>query len=253
MSSLKFRLRAFGVHLLVSLGFAASAACLVFGIWYPYPYVEVSGGRELFMLLMGVDVMIGPTITLLIFNPLKKGRRELFWDCAAIAALQLAALGYGVWSVAAARPVHLVFEYNRFTVVHANQIPDVLLRLAPEHLKPMPWTGPTLLSLRPFRSSEEQMNATVAALSGDLLAARVDLWQPYDDAKETVLHQARPLVELKTRHPEIEGAAGALLARFKLPWDGVGYLPMVGRKTFWTVLVDRQTAEVLGFIPVDSF
>jgi hypothetical protein len=31
------------------------------------------------------------------------------------------------------------------------------------------------------------------------------------------------------------------------------YLPMIGRKSFWTVVIDPVTAEVLGFIPLDSF
>jgi hypothetical protein len=35
--------------------------------------------------------------------------------------------------------------------------------------------------------------------------------------------------------------------------DALVYLPMNGRKSFWTVLLDPVTAEVLGFIPLDSF
>jgi hypothetical protein len=33
----------------------------------------------------------------------------------------------------------------------------------------------------------------------------------------------------------------------------LAYLPMVGRKTFWTVLIDTVTADVLAFMPLDSF
>ncbi len=31
------------------------------------------------------------------------------------------------------------------------------------------------------------------------------------------------------------------------------YLPMAGRKDFWTVLLDPVTADVLAYLPVDSF
>jgi hypothetical protein len=34
--------------------------------------------------------------------------------------------------------------------------------------------------------------------------------------------------------------------------EELAYLPMVGRKSFWTVLLDPVTAEVLGFMPLDS-
>lgn len=42
------RFKASGIHLGLSLVMASLAALLVFGIWYPYPYREISGGRELF-------------------------------------------------------------------------------------------------------------------------------------------------------------------------------------------------------------
>ena len=70
------------------------AALLVFGIWYPYPYREISGGRELFLLVITVDVILGPLITLAVFNR-KKPRSELRRDLAIVALLQLGALGYG--------------------------------------------------------------------------------------------------------------------------------------------------------------
>lgn len=108
MQNWKGRLRASGIHLGLSLGIAALAAVVVFGLWYPYPYREISGGRSLFMLVVSVDVVMGPLITLVIFNRAKP-RRELMVDFSVVALLQLAALSYGMWTVFVARPVHVVF------------------------------------------------------------------------------------------------------------------------------------------------
>lgn len=253
MNSLKIRLRAFGLHLSLSLAVAILAACLVFGLWYPYPYREVSGGRELFLLLMGVDVVIGPTITFLLFNPLKKKRRELLLDCTLIGLLQVAALCYGLWSVSVARPVHLVFEYNRFSVAHANQVEDPLLGRVPPGIVALPWTGPTLLSLRSFHNEQERLDATMAALQGMALAGRVDLWQPYADARAAVLSASKPLLELKQHFPDIVDQADDVLKRAGRSWERAAYLPLVGRKVVWTVVVDNQSAEIIGFLPVDPF
>ena len=41
------RLKASTLHLGLSLCIAALAALLVFAVWYPNPYREISGGREL--------------------------------------------------------------------------------------------------------------------------------------------------------------------------------------------------------------
>src|SRR4051812_9236072 len=95
----KERLKASGIHLGVSLCVALCAALLVFAAWYPYPYREISGGRELFMIVTGVDVVLGPLITLTIFNP-AKSRRELTLDLSVVAGIQIAALCYGLWTVA---------------------------------------------------------------------------------------------------------------------------------------------------------
>lgn len=113
MTIWKDKFRAAGIHLSVSLAVAALAAWLVFGLWYPYPYREISGGRELFMLVTAVDVVLGPLMTLVVYNR-TKSRREKLLDFSVIGALQIAALCYGLWTVAQSRPVHMVFGYDRF-------------------------------------------------------------------------------------------------------------------------------------------
>ena len=75
------RLKAAGIHLGLSLVVALLAAGLVFGLWYPMPFREISGGRELFLLIVAVDVVIGPVITLAVFDRRKRWR-ELRRDLA---------------------------------------------------------------------------------------------------------------------------------------------------------------------------
>jgi hypothetical protein len=252
MINWKERARASGIHLGISLAVAGLAGLLVFGLWYPYPYREISGGRELFLIVVAVDVIIGPLITLAVFNR-RKPWTELRRDLATVAALQLGALGYGVWTVAVARPVHLVFEIDRFRVVHGVDVPEELLDRGPPTVEAMPWLGPTLLAVRPFRSANEGADATLAALEGLQLGARPDLWEPYESAKPRVLRAARPVSQLKSRWREHAGEIDATLAAAGRRPDGTAYLPMVGRKAFWTAFVDPVTADVVAFMPLDSF
>ena len=251
----KGRLKASAIHFAISLVLAAVAAVLVFLVWYPYPYREISGGRDLFLLVVAVDVIMGPLMTLAIFN-LDKPRKELRRDLAIVGILQLVALAYGLWTVAAARPVHLAFEVDRFRVVHAVDIEPSLLGLAPPELRRLPLMGPTLLSVREFRSSKESFDATMAAVQGLALGARPDLWQSYALAKPQILARISPLSELQTRFPErtadIDQALKSASATNR-PAANIGYIPMVGRNSFWTVLLDNTTTEVIAFVPVDPF
>ena len=252
MENWKRRLRASTVHLGISLCIAAFAAALVFGLWYPYPYGEISGGRELFFLVVAVDVIMGPLITLAIFNRAKP-RRELLIDFTVVGLLQLAALGYGLWTVFAARPVHLVFEYSRMTVVHAIDVDADLLAKAPTSLQKLPVTGPTVIALRPFKNPEEQFDATMAAFEGFPLAARSDLWQAYEPVRADVLKEAKPVAELRARFSNQAAQIDRAIAATGKPVTDLRYLPLLSRKTAWTVLLDTTTAEPLGYLPLDSF
>lgn len=246
------RLRASAIHFCISVLVAAVCALFVFVFWYPAPYREISGGRELFRILTAVNVILGPLTTLAIFNRAKPWP-VLRTDLICVGLLQLVALGYGMWTVFVARPVHLVFEYDRFRVVHAIEVPAELLNKAPPALRTLPLFGITALALRPFRNADERFSDTMAALQGLPLSARPDLWQPYPDARARVLESAKPAVLLKQRFPDKAASIDRAIERTGHAPDTVLYLPLVGRKAFWTVLLDASTAEVIGFLPLDSF
>jgi hypothetical protein len=201
---------------------------------------------------VSVDVVLGPLITLAIFDRRKPGR-ELIRDLTVVGLIQLAALGYGLWSVFVARPVHLVFEYSRFVVVHAVDVPQDSLGQAPANLQNLPLMGPTLLTLRPFKDNNEKVNATLAALQGATLSARPDFWQSYAAGTVDVLKNAKPVTELKSRFPTLVHDIDSTLAATGRKSDTLVYLPMIGRKSYWTVFLDPISAEVLGFLPLDSF
>ena len=248
----KDRLQASAVHFALSALVAALAALLVFGLWYPYPYREISGGRELFLLVVTVDVIMGPLITLAIFDR-RKPWTELRRDLIIVVGLQMSALGYGLWTVAMARPVHMVFEIDRFRVVHAIDVAPELLAQTPAGIAALPYTGPTLLGLRSFKDEQEQMEATLAALQGLSLGFRPDLWQSYEVSRKDVLRASKPVGQLKSRFPASVHEIDAALASKGDAADAVQYVPLAGRKDFWTVLVDGRNGDVLGYLPLDSF
>jgi hypothetical protein len=221
-------------------------------VWYPYPYREISGGRELFLILVTVDVILGPLITLTIFN-LAKPRKELRRDLAIVGLIQLLALGYGMWTVFVARPVHLVFEIDRFRVVHAIDVPSDLMDRVPAGIDALPLGGPTMLAVRPFRDRKEEGDATMVALQGIALGARPDLWQPYAAARARVLQAARPATQLQSRFAAQSAQIDAILQRAGRRADNTAYLPLASRKAFWTAFIDPVTADVVAYMPLDSF
>ena len=68
---LRPRAYAAGIHLLISAAIAGLAAILVFVVWYPGPFRNMAGGRDLFLLVTSVDVVLGPLLTFAVFNRAK--------------------------------------------------------------------------------------------------------------------------------------------------------------------------------------
>jgi hypothetical protein len=251
-SSLRERLRAGAIHFCISLTVAALAALLVFLFWYPYPFRELSGGRELFLILVSVDVTLGPLVTVAIFNRAKPWpvlRRDLGF----VGLLQLAALAYGMHTAFIARPVYVAFEYDRFRVVHAIEVPKSTIDQAPEALRDLPGFGAKLVALRPFRNEDEKFQMTMDALGGLPLSARPELWQPYAEARDQVLEVAKPVAQLRKRFAAQGAEIDRAVEASGRPADKLVYVPLIGRKSFWTALVDSATAEIVGYLPIDPY
>ena len=64
---------------------------------------------------------------------------------------------------------------------------------------------------------------------------------------------AKPLRELRQRFASRAADIDAAVVRTGRPAESLVYLPLVGRKLFWTVLLDPVSAEVLTFLPLDPF
>jgi hypothetical protein len=248
------KLRASLLHLLLSVMVAVLVALIVFGLWFPYPYREVAGGRQLFLLILFVDVVCGPILTLVLFNP-RKPRSELVRDLSFVAMIQLAALAYGIYTVMQARPVLLAFEADRFRVVSVAEIdPDKLLE-ARADLRALSLTGPRIIGVRiPKPSDPDFMSALDTSMAGLEVTFRPAFWRLYDEQRATVLQKARPLGELRRKHPEQAAVIAKAIAETGLTEDKLGYLPLQSRRNGdWVVLVKRANADVVGFAPVDGF
>jgi hypothetical protein len=245
------RFMASGIHATASVLVAVAAALLVFGLWYPYPYRDISGGRELFMLVVSVDVILGPLITLAVFNRTKPWR-ELARDLSVVAVLQLGALSFGLWTVYVARPVQMVFEGDRFRVVHAIDLEPELLAQTPVGIDALPLWGPNLLATRPFKDELEKSLAEVLAKVGAKVAFRPEFWIPYADAVPAIRASAKPVAALKARFPDQLAEISRTLAKASLKESEAVYLPFIGRNASWTAFLDPVTMVPVAYMPINS-
>jgi len=249
---LRGRLKASSLHFLFTLIVAASVAAIVFLLWYPWPYDEVSGGFSLFVLIVGVDIVLGPMITLVVFD-VRKPRKELWRDMSVVVGLQLAALAYGAHTMYVARPVVLALEDDRFRAVIAASVVEQELTKAPESLRSLSMTGPRLVNTRPV-TKEEKMDAVFAAFGGADLGMRPGFWQEWGaPGRAQALKVGKPLVELLGRRQAQSEVIHAAVHKTGKPIEQLIYIPLLARRTDWSVLLDKSTGDPVGFVAVDGF
>lgn len=234
------RLKAFFLHLGMSGVIAVLALLLVFKLWYPDPLHSAVGVTHIFLLLLLIDVILGPLLTLLVY---KEGKKTLVFDLSVIAALQLSALGYGLWAVAEGRPAWLVFNTDRFDLVRVLDI-DVrkLDKALPEYRTPS-WLGPRwAAAVLPADSTEHSDLMFESVQGGSDLPQRPDLYLSLADSSERIKERLYPLSELQ----KFNSADEVQSAISQWP-EADAWLPLMAG-TPMVVLLRKETAEVVAVV-----
>jgi hypothetical protein len=248
------RFKAASIHLGICAVVALLVGGAIIGMWFPGQYAQLANGWHLLLIILGVDVVCGPLLTLVVYNP-AKSKRELRTDLALVALLQLGALAYGVHVATQARPVLLAFEFDRFRVVSAAEIDPDRLPAAPPEFRSLSMTGPQIIGVRvPKNTDPDFGNAVDVALAGLDVTYRPQFWRPYDEQRSTVARQARHLSVLRAKYPEQAAAIDKLVAGSGQPETALGFIPAQNKRgDDWVVIVDKEQANVKGFVPVDGF
>ncbi|WP_395788422.1 hypothetical protein [Aquimonas sp.] len=185
------RWRAFAIHLAISLLIIGGLAFGLFYLWYPPHLLGFAKADTLFGLVAGIDIIVGPLLTLIVF---KAGKKSLRFDLAVIALLQLLFLGGGLWTVWTSRPVFIVAAIDRYELVFANEVDaaDLAKATLPQFQR-LPMFGPVLVGLRKAEGQEEFFEA----LEGGPTSRRPQFYVELPAAAREVLARARTPGELQ--------------------------------------------------------
>jgi hypothetical protein len=239
-------------HLLTgTLLVGACTAGLVL-LWYPPPYAALAGGLALMKLLVGVDVVLGPLLTFVVAKP-GKPLRVFARDLAVILVAQLAAFVFGLYTLAVARPIGLVWEVDQFRVVAAADVDPASLGDAPAPLRSLSWTGPRLFAVDKPVKLDDRIEAIQAGLAGIELSAQPKYWRPYESQRAAVLGHAVAADAYVAARPQAAEALQALLRDAGLARDAVRIVPLVGRGAGdWSTVVGATDARVIGHLPFEA-
>lgn len=241
------RFRAAAIHLALSIGVFLAASALLLLVWYPRPYFEAVGGQGLLALLAGVDVVLGPVITLTIF---KSGKKGLKFDLIMIGFMQIAALIYGLSIILQARPAFVVFSDDRFVVISAFEAD---LKGAAAEFDHLPWTGPRLVALKMPDDAQERSQLLFEAFAGGQVEGIARYYRPYSESAETAIKNGQSLASLEAKRPEAQATISEFLNQHQLRREDVIYLPLQSSKQSMVMVLDKNDGQPVGGIAVDPW
>jgi hypothetical protein len=242
------RLRAFTNHLFVSLTVVSIVFAVVFFVWYPTPFFAAVGAWSIIRVLVAVDLVAGPLLTLIVFKP---GKRLLIVDVVFIAILQFSALLYGLTVLYQERPYFAVFAIDRFHVLSE-------LDVSAEQREPFEWIekpviGPLLASARLPKSIEEQQRLIDETVFGGApdIEQRPSLWAPYAEDAGVAANAAYPLTLLRDAgHSEL---IERTIARLGIAEADLGFFPMISSKNDACAIVDRTNGKLVSVLDIEPW
>jgi hypothetical protein len=247
---MKARFYAFLAHLLLSGLVAALAIIMVFFVWYPMPLHEAVGVTEIFLMLLAVDIVIGPVMTFIVY---RRGKPSLKFDLSVIAAFQLAALSYGMHTVFEGRPAFVVFSQDRFEIARPIDIDAdsaKKARLEGNQAAKVSWGRPKWVGATGSSDPKRRQEILFSSVQGGPDWPQLpELYVSLTTLKEQILKTARPLADLRTLRSQNKAIETLM------DWQdtSVKWLPLRGRIKDMAVLVDAHSAEVIKVVDINPW
>ncbi|MEZ5661631.1 MAG: TfpX/TfpZ family type IV pilin accessory protein [Burkholderiaceae bacterium] len=243
-SLLTAKAKAGGIHFLLSAMVVAGVLGLATWLWYPSGLRLAAGLFNLALIMVLVDLVLGPALTMLVYRPAKPSLR---FDLAVIALIQLAALVYGVNSIHQARPAYVAFVVDRFEMVSAADLEPASLAQAQAPYNRMPDRGPTWVRVEMPTDPALLADLTLAeAVSGAGPAMLPRLYRPLEKLPAADMSRAKPVRELEQFNQSAR--VEQVIADLKRSAEGLRYVPMRAIGRDMTVIVDAQDGQVLGIV-----
>lgn len=190
------RWQAFSIHFALSVLIFVSLVAVMVISWFPGELFLLDGGLQGLKLVAIVDLVLGPALTLVLWNPKKP---SLFFDMCVVAVFQIAALGYGFVTTYDQRTVAMVFAENTFVSLSNADLQEANDILIEKEITPVPLSKfepgrPTLVLAQP--PGKDTFGQYLEDLMNGYPEARerndqyIDIADGRDNMKKGILDQA---------------------------------------------------------------
>ncbi|MCL6232260.1 MULTISPECIES: TfpX/TfpZ family type IV pilin accessory protein [Acinetobacter] len=223
------RVQFFKLHFLISFLCALLILYFINFIWYPAPLAIEEGVGTIAIMIITIDIIIGPMLTLLVY---KDGKKSLKTDLSIIIFIQILAIGYGLFSVASSRPVWIAQNGSIFQLVRANAILPKDQEMAGKLYEKNGWGKPQWVSVNDHHPRYEYYAEQTLV---------PNLYTDLDIAVPRIQKYAQSLESLYTFNKAKE--VDRELKKFPL---ANSWMPLRTTGLGLVVLLDKQNGSIIG-------
>lgn len=235
------RLKFFFGHLSSSICVALIIVSLVFFVWYPTPLATAVGVTHIFLMMLIIDVIVGPILGLLVYQ---EGKKTLKFDLGVIIVLQISALCYGIYSIEQGRPIWIAYNVDRFELVRKNEVITDHIQQAQLQFQQPSWFKPQYIAVELAKDVQQHNNDMFTEVLGGIsIAQRPERYIELAQAKTQIQQRALPLAELEQYNSKI--AVEKTLIKYP---NADAWLPLKATAIDMVVLVNKETTCIVKIV-----
>lgn len=239
------RFKAFAIHFSISLLIFLFLLYFILLQWYPEPLFSTDGGWKAIRIIVGVDLILGPLLTLIVF---KSGKPGLKFDLTMIALVQVLALSWGVWITYNERPAAVIYTLDFFTPVPAYQLAEQ--GITAKELKQFGDTWPILIYIDvPKEKLSEILSESMQAKKPLYLLSKY--YKKFGKEQAAVLKENSMNIEKYVEDkPELKKLYQRSLVTSTAKTN-ISYLALHSREKWVTVVFDLDEMRIIDTIDIE--
>lgn len=218
-------------------------------VWYPDPILEISGLRNILLILISVDLVLGPILTFIVYKPLKK---TLKFDLATIVAVQVAALGYGMYTIYQGHPVYITYTVDRFTLVTAQEAKPETAKY-PEY-QVSTFGKPVYAFSVPPKDEKVLSDLTLKIVAGEEpdIDQQPKFYEPFDKNLDAVLKNKLSTDKIQA-NPANKEKLNAFLTKKGLKLEQSVFIPLAGKEKDVIWVWNKETKMPVGYLDINPW
>ncbi len=237
----KNRFTASTTHFFISVIIFTLFVLFLLYLWFPAPYFSASGGWQGLKIVAGVDLILGPLLTLIVFN-IKKPKKELVRDLSIIATIQISALVWGMTTVYQQRPLMITFWDGQFHTLSA----DVLkfAKISQKTFEPFGDRFPVYIYTKPPTDDTAKQKHLKKLFSGISANLQPELYRPLAKHYDAVFQHTIDLNQRLENNPELKEQVETLLEKSQTKLEENYYLPLKSFYATFILVFDKNNNRI---------